>query len=171
MVIHVRNNGGQDDPDAPGTTGWELIHDVAGHEAVVGKRTPNGFAGTELGTLLADAREVVIVGMQSEYCVRGTSLAALHRGNSCSDRGRTRTGRSPNPRRRGGHVLSDEATSPGRGQFAARARSSAAQPAGSQVGLPPGRPSLPLRPMLIRCRARSTAQPRARAMVAASTRA
>lgn len=80
MVIHVRNNGGQDDPDAPGTTGWELIHDVAGHEAVVDKRTPDGFDGTELGSLLADAPEVVIVGMQSEYCVRETSLAALKRG-------------------------------------------------------------------------------------------
>jgi nicotinamidase-related amidase len=79
MVIHVRNNGGEDDPDAPGTTGWELIHDVAGHEAVVDKHTPNGFAGTELGHLLVDASEVVIVGMQSEYCVRETSLAALQR--------------------------------------------------------------------------------------------
>ena len=37
----------------------ELIHDVAGHEAVVGKCTPNGFAGTELGTLLEGASEVV----------------------------------------------------------------------------------------------------------------
>ncbi|MGP7999395.1 MAG: isochorismatase family protein [Streptosporangiaceae bacterium] len=80
MVIHVRNNGGQHDPDAPRTSGWELIHDAAGHEAVVDKRTPNGFAGTELGSLLADADEVVIVGMQSEYCVRETSLAALQRG-------------------------------------------------------------------------------------------
>jgi nicotinamidase-related amidase len=80
MVIHVRNNGGQDDPDAPGTTGWKLIHDVAGHEAVVDKRTPDSFDGTELGSLLADAPDVVIVGMQSEYCVRETSLAALKRG-------------------------------------------------------------------------------------------
>jgi nicotinamidase-related amidase len=80
MVIHVRNNGGKDEPDAPGTTGWELIHDVARHEAVVDKRTPNGFAGTELGSLLEDARDVIIVGMQSEYCVRETSLAALQRG-------------------------------------------------------------------------------------------
>jgi nicotinamidase-related amidase len=80
MVIHLRNNGDEDDPDAPGSTGWELIHDVAGHEAVVDKRTPNGFAGTELGSLLADARDVVVVGMQSEYCVRETSLAALNRG-------------------------------------------------------------------------------------------
>jgi nicotinamidase-related amidase len=78
----VRNNGGKDDPDAPGTTGWELIHDVARNEAVVDKHTPNGFADTELGSLLADARDVVIVGMQSEYCVRETSLAAMQRGLS-----------------------------------------------------------------------------------------
>jgi nicotinamidase-related amidase len=80
MVIHVRNNGGTGDPDAPGTTGWELIHDVAGHEAVLDKHTPDGFADTELGSLLADTRDVVIAGMQSEYCVRETSLTALQRG-------------------------------------------------------------------------------------------
>jgi nicotinamidase-related amidase len=80
MVVHVRNNGGKDDPDAPGTTGWELIHDVAGHEAVVDKHMPDSFDGTELENLLADSRDVVIVGMQSEYCVRETSLAALKRG-------------------------------------------------------------------------------------------
>ena len=80
MVIHVRNNGGPDDPDAPGTPGWELIHDVAGQEAVVDKRTPDAFAGTELGSLLADTSEVVIAGMQTEYCVRETSRAALQRG-------------------------------------------------------------------------------------------
>ena len=44
------------------------------------KRTPDSFDGTELGSLLADAPDVVIVGMQSEYCVRETSLAALKRG-------------------------------------------------------------------------------------------
>lgn len=80
MVVHVRNNGGPDDPDAPGTPGWELIHDVAGREAVVDKHTPDAFAGTELGNLLADTSEVVIVGMQTEYCVRETSRAALQRG-------------------------------------------------------------------------------------------
>jgi nicotinamidase-related amidase len=80
MVIHVRNNGDEDDPDAPGAAGWELIHDVAEHEAVVDKREPNGFTGTELWSLLADARDVIIVGMQSDYCVRETALTALERG-------------------------------------------------------------------------------------------
>jgi nicotinamidase-related amidase len=79
-VIHVRNNGGADDPDAPGSTGWELIHDVAGNEAIVDKDVPDSFAGTDLGDLLADDSEIVVVGMQSQYCVRETSLAALQRG-------------------------------------------------------------------------------------------
>jgi nicotinamidase-related amidase len=128
MVVHVRNNGGEDDPDAPGTMGWELVHDSAGSEAVIDKRTPNSFAGTKLGSLLADARDLVIVGMQSEYCVRETSLAALEQGftvlvprgadatygngqrsaDSRSRRGRTRTGRSTNPRRRRRHLLNDQ---------------------------------------------------------------
>jgi nicotinamidase-related amidase len=80
MVIHGRNNGGADDPDAPGSTGWELIHDVAEHEAIVDKDVPDSFAGTDLGDLLADTSEIVVVGMQSQYCVRETSLAALLRG-------------------------------------------------------------------------------------------
>lgn len=80
MVVHVRNNGGEDDPDAPGTTGWELVHDVTESEAVIDKSTPDSFAGTGLGSLLTDARALVIVGMQSEYCVRETSLAALGQG-------------------------------------------------------------------------------------------
>jgi nicotinamidase-related amidase len=57
-----------------------LVHDAAESEAVIDKRTPDSFAGTELGSLLADARDLVIVGMQSEYCVRETSLAALQQG-------------------------------------------------------------------------------------------
>ncbi len=80
MVVHVRNNGAEDDPDAPGTTGWELVHEVTESEAVIDKSTPDSFAGTGLGSLLADARALVIVGMQSEYCVRETSLAALGQG-------------------------------------------------------------------------------------------
>ena len=80
MVVQVRNNGSEDDPDAPGTTGWELVHEVTESEAVIDKSSPNSFAGTGLGSLLADARALVIVGMQSEYCVRETSLAALEQG-------------------------------------------------------------------------------------------
>lgn len=47
---------------------------------VIDKRTSDAVAGTGLTSLLADAREVVIARMQSEYCVRETTLAALERG-------------------------------------------------------------------------------------------
>ena len=43
-VVHIRNNGGGNDPDAPGTTGWELVHDVHSGEHVVDKREPDAFA-------------------------------------------------------------------------------------------------------------------------------
>ena len=127
MVVHVRNNGSKDDPDAPGTTGWELVHDVAGNEAVIDKHTPNSFAGTDLGSLLADARELVIIG-HAERVLRPRDITrrpgagfrrpaaagsprylrqrgAQRSGDSLRRRGGTRTGRSTNPRHRR-HLLS-----------------------------------------------------------------
>jgi nicotinamidase-related amidase len=79
-VIHIRNNGGPGDPDEPGTPGWEAVHRVAPGEHVVDKRECDPFAGTGLSDLMPAAAAVVVAGMQSEYCVRQTSLAALRRG-------------------------------------------------------------------------------------------
>jgi nicotinamidase-related amidase len=28
VVVHIRNNGDEHDPDVPGSAGWELVHDV-----------------------------------------------------------------------------------------------------------------------------------------------
>lgn len=81
-IVHIRNNGGEDDPDAPGTPGWELVHKVRTGEHVVDKHEPNAFVGTALAGLLPPGSSVVVAGMQSEYCVRETSLAALERGHS-----------------------------------------------------------------------------------------
>jgi nicotinamidase-related amidase len=81
LVVHVRNNGGTGEPDAPDTPGWQLIHEVRVGERVVDKEEPDAFAGTDLADLLPAAAEVVVVGMQSDYCVRATSLAALRRGH------------------------------------------------------------------------------------------
>jgi nicotinamidase-related amidase len=80
MVIHVRNNGGEGDPDAPGSAGWELVHEAAGHEAVIDKRTPDAFDSTGLGGLLRRSGRLSSPACKSEYCVRETSLAALGRG-------------------------------------------------------------------------------------------
>jgi len=81
-VVHIRNNGGEDDPDAPGTPGWELVHELRSGEHLVDKHEPDAFAGTALADLIPTDSSVVVAGMQSEYCVRETSLAALRRGHA-----------------------------------------------------------------------------------------
>jgi nicotinamidase-related amidase len=81
-VIHVRNNGSEDDPDAPGSVGWELVHAPRDGEPVVDKTQPDSFAGTDLATRVPAEAPIVVVGLQSNYCVRATSLAAIQRGHS-----------------------------------------------------------------------------------------
>jgi nicotinamidase-related amidase len=80
-VIHIRNNGGEEDPDLPGTPGWELVHEVAPGEHVVDKDECDAFAGTGLPGLVPESATVIVVGMQSEFCIRETSLSALRRGH------------------------------------------------------------------------------------------
>lgn len=79
-VIHIRNNGGPDEPDAPGTPGWELVHEVAPGEQVIDKAECDAFAGTRLSELVPASATVVVAGMQSAFCVRETALSALRRG-------------------------------------------------------------------------------------------
>jgi nicotinamidase-related amidase len=81
QVVHIRNNGGEGDPDQPGTPGWELVFDVRRDESVVDKHELDAFAGTNLADLLSPAAPLVVAGMQSEFCIRATSLAALDRGH------------------------------------------------------------------------------------------
>lgn len=80
-VAWVRNNGGSRDPDAPGTPGWELVHQPVDGEPVIDKVLPDSFANTDLGDLLPPASHLVVAGMQSEWCVRETSLTALALGH------------------------------------------------------------------------------------------
>ena len=80
-IVHVRNNGGADDPDLPGSRGWELVHEPFPEEHVIDKFTQDSFAGTGLGDLIPAGTALIVAGMQSDYCVRTTSLAALARGH------------------------------------------------------------------------------------------
>ncbi|MGQ0841087.1 isochorismatase family protein [Actinokineospora sp.] len=80
-VVHVRNNGGAGEPDETGTAGWELVHDVLADEPVIDKHEADAFTGTPLVDVLPAGTPVVVAGMQSEYCVRATVLAALRRGH------------------------------------------------------------------------------------------
>jgi nicotinamidase-related amidase len=51
-------------------------------EHVLDKHQPDAFAETGLADLLPVAVDVIVVGMQSDYCVRETSLSALRRGHA-----------------------------------------------------------------------------------------
>lgn len=80
-IIHVRNCGDPSDPDAPNTPGWQLVFSPLPHEHVIDKRKNDAFADTKLGELIPRDAEVIVVGMQSEYCVTATCKSALDRGN------------------------------------------------------------------------------------------
>ena len=84
VIVHVRNTGDPavGDPDAPGTPGWELVFDPLPEEHVIDKLTTDSFAGTGLDRLLPPESPLVVAGMQSDYCVRATSLAAIARGHA-----------------------------------------------------------------------------------------
>ena len=83
-VVFVRNCGGAGDPDVKGTPGWELhpVLQPAGGELVLDKTTCDTFASTPLGQELdaLGVDRVVIAGLQSDYCIRETTLGAIARG-------------------------------------------------------------------------------------------
>jgi nicotinamidase-related amidase len=79
-VVHVRNNGTEDDSDFPGTWGWELYHIPVEGEAIVDKLELDAFAGTELAELIPVGSTVVTGGLASDYCLRATVLSGLRQG-------------------------------------------------------------------------------------------
>jgi streptothricin hydrolase len=83
LVIHVQNDGSPGDPDEPGTDGWQLVFPAASGELIVRKDQPDTFAADPaLAAELAaqEITEVVIAGMQSNYCVAESSRGALKQG-------------------------------------------------------------------------------------------
>ncbi|KZP10484.1 Isochorismatase hydrolase [Athelia psychrophila] len=81
LIVHVRNTGEQGDNDEPHTPGWDLVFPPLSHEPVIDKLKNNAFAGTRLTSLITPDAEIVVVGMQTDYCIRATCSAALGRGN------------------------------------------------------------------------------------------
>ena len=73
------------DPDASGGQIAAKVAPFAG-EAVIDKRLPNAFAGTDLNDRLAatQRKNLVVVGFMTHLCVSSTVRAALDHGYACT---------------------------------------------------------------------------------------
>lgn len=80
QVIHVQNDGPEDEMDAPGEPWWELVLHPKGNELVVRKTTQNVFeSNPDLAAELRDRgiTELEFAGVQSDMCL-GASAKAAH---------------------------------------------------------------------------------------------
>jgi nicotinamidase-related amidase len=85
-VIYVQHDGDPGDPEEPGTAGWEIAEAVrpAPGEHVVHKRFNSAFRETDLRAHL-EGRGIgtlILVGIQTEYCVDTTCRVAFENGFS-----------------------------------------------------------------------------------------
>ena len=83
-VVFVQHNHAAYDPLKKGAPGWAIhssLHKTAADE-VVEKTASDAFFETRLESVLsgADVSEIVVGGLQTEYCVDATCRAALSRG-------------------------------------------------------------------------------------------
>jgi nicotinamidase-related amidase len=83
-VVWVQNDGGPDDPDFPETAGWLLHPELVPRagEPVLRKTTCDVFQSTDVGRRLGEfgVEEVVIAGMQSNWCIRESAHGAVEHG-------------------------------------------------------------------------------------------
>ncbi|KFY91663.1 hypothetical protein V500_04533 [Pseudogymnoascus sp. VKM F-4518 (FW-2643)] len=88
-VIWIRH-GEDDDPDfAPNTTPWEIVQTelfrIQENEVIVDKTTPDSFHKTSLASHIETAGfdpqslQLVIMGLQSDYCIQATARSAIAR--------------------------------------------------------------------------------------------
>lgn len=80
-VVFVQHNHATFEPMMPGSAGW-AIHaglDRYPDDPVIGKDASDAFCGTDLESRLRamQVSEVIITGMQTEYCVDTSCRAAL----------------------------------------------------------------------------------------------
>lgn len=83
-VVFVQHDGRPGELEEPGTPGW-AIHPTVGPaegERVVRKRFNSAFRGTDLRSLLdhRGVRSLIVVGLQTEYCVDTTVRVAFEFG-------------------------------------------------------------------------------------------
>lgn len=83
-VVYVQHEGKEGSVIARSAKGWPIIEDIAPieDETIVNKRFNSGFKDTNLEEVLNsyNPEEVVITGMQSEYCIDTTVRVAFEKG-------------------------------------------------------------------------------------------
>jgi nicotinamidase-related amidase len=83
-VTFIQNDGGEVDPDFPGAPGWALHPELlpVGSEKVYRKTATDSFHETGLLEDLraAGVTDLVIAGMQSNYCIDATTRRAAREG-------------------------------------------------------------------------------------------
>jgi nicotinamidase-related amidase len=83
-VVYIQNMGGKGDPDEPGSEGWEIHPKIKPREddSVLQKTSPDSFHETSLNELLKslDVKKVIILGLQTEYCIDTTVRRAYSLG-------------------------------------------------------------------------------------------
>ncbi|MHA1993032.1 MAG: cysteine hydrolase family protein [Candidatus Hodarchaeales archaeon] len=87
-VIYIQNMGGKGDPDEPGSDGWE-IHSIIkplDNESIFQKTTPDSFHETGLDEFLKSVavKNLIILGLQTEYCIDTTIRRAYGLGYNVS---------------------------------------------------------------------------------------
>ena len=84
LVVFVQHDGPPGDPHHPGEEGWRLLPEIAVCDAdrVVRKKSCDAFLGTDLDRVLQSvgARELIITGCATDFCVDTTVRSALARG-------------------------------------------------------------------------------------------
>ncbi|RKR74577.1 isochorismatase family protein [Frondihabitans australicus] len=83
LVVFIQNDGASGDVDEPFSVGWELFFEPQDDEWVVTKTTLDVFeSNPALAAELAATgiETLVVVGMQSEYCLQESCLGAVEAG-------------------------------------------------------------------------------------------
>lgn len=83
-VIYVQHDGLPGEEEEPGTPGWEIYDGIAPRplERVIRKTSNSAFRGTDLRAHLEErgVQTLIVVGIQTEYCVDTTVRVAFEHG-------------------------------------------------------------------------------------------
>jgi nicotinamidase-related amidase len=83
-VIFIQHDGETGSPFEPGTEGWEIVDEIAPKqgEPVIRKKFNSAFKDTRLSEEITKGgfTTIIIVGMQTEYCIDTTVRVAFEKG-------------------------------------------------------------------------------------------